>query len=142
MHMPEMNTCILYGGVAQEPLNGIAQLAVYGNTDCKWDIIFPQYKCDSSKLVGRYGFQGLYYDKKLFFIFGCVIYNKQRKERTCLNEIVIYDPYTNELNVRYPFHKPDKLLNPRKYFAGFFLHDTFYCHGGIDTRGKVMRSFI
>jgi len=34
------------------------------------------------------------------------------------------------------------MLNPRKYFAGFFLHDTYYCHGGIDTSAKILDSFI
>jgi Galactose oxidase, central domain len=34
------------------------------------------------------------------------------------------------------------LLEPRKYFAGFFLNDTFYCHGGIDTKGKILNEFI
>lgn len=52
---------ILYGGVAQEPLNGIAKLSVYSNTDCKWEIIFPNYICDGEKLKGRYGFQGVLY---------------------------------------------------------------------------------
>ena len=84
----------------------------------------------------------MFYNKKMYWIFGCVIYNKQRKERTCLNEIVIFDPYSKEMNVRNPYHVPERLLNPRKYMAGFFLHDTFFCHGGIDTRGKVLKSFI
>ena len=64
------------------------------------------------------------------------------KERTCLNEIIIFDPYANEMITKYPFHKPEKLLTPRKYFAGFFLHDTYYCHSGISSSGKVLHSFI
>jgi len=46
----------LYGGVASEPMNGIAKLTITGYTSCKWDIVFPNYKCDASKLKGRYGF--------------------------------------------------------------------------------------
>ena len=66
-----------------------------------------------------------------------------RKERTCLNEIVIFDPYKNDVVVKYPYHNPERLLNPRKYFAGFFLHDKYYCSGGIETSGKVLcNSFI
>ena len=65
-----------------------------------------------------------------------------KKERACLNEIVIFDPYANEIVTKFPFHRPDRMLQPRKYFAGFFLHDTYYCHGGINTAGKVLHSFI
>ena len=42
INLPHTNTCYLYGGVANEPLNGIAKLSVYGSTDCKWDIVFPK----------------------------------------------------------------------------------------------------
>ena len=59
MHIEGTNTAILYGGVASEPLNGIAKVFCYGPTDCKWDIILLKYDCDADKLLGRYGFKGL-----------------------------------------------------------------------------------
>mmetsp|Transcript_28809 Transcript_28809/g.43493 ORF Transcript_28809/g.43493 Transcript_28809/m.43493 type:complete len:171 (+) Transcript_28809:145-657(+) len=65
-----------------------------------------------------------------------------RKERTCLNEIVIYDPYINDMVVQFPHHEPERMLIPRKYFAGFFLDSVYYCHGGIETSGKILNSFI
>lgn len=142
LNLPGTNDFILYGGVAQEPLKGVAKLSIFGNTDCKWDINLTEYACDSEKLKGRYGFHGVYFNNKIFYFFGCEIYNKQLQERTCLNEIVIYDPYQNEINVQYPYHFPEKFLEPRKYFSGFLLHDTYYCHGGVDTKGKPLNSFI
>ena len=39
MYLPDVGTYILYGGVAAEPMSGIAQLAIHGNTSCKWDLI-------------------------------------------------------------------------------------------------------
>ena len=65
-----------------------------------------------------------------------------RKERTCLNQVVVYDPIINEMSVKYPHHVPDKMLIPRKYFAGVFMGHSFYCLGGIDTSGKILDSFV
>jgi hypothetical protein len=58
VNLPNTNTCYLYGGVANEPLNGIAKLSVYGSTDCKWDIVFPKVDASADKILGRYGFKG------------------------------------------------------------------------------------
>lgn len=81
----------------------------------------------------------------MFFFFGCQIYDKMRKERYCLNEVVIYDPFNNVIDVKYPYHKPERLLVPRKNYAGFALYDTFYCHGGqtwMENGDQVLNSFI
>ena len=142
LHLPESNQIYLFGGVAQEPMNGMAKLMLFGNTDCKWDIVFPHYKTDQSKIKGRYGFHGTYYNGKLYFFFGCQVFDKMRKERTCLNQIVIYDPFHNDIEMKYPFHEPDRFLTPRKYFAGFLLDNYYYIHGGIDTSGSILNSFI
>jgi hypothetical protein len=125
-----------------EPLNGIAKLTVLGTTDCKWEIVTPHYRTKSGTLKGRYGFQGYFYDSKLYFFFGCQVYDKMRLERTCLNEIVIFDPYTNEASVKLAYHTPERLLKPRKYFSGFMLEGTFFSHGGIESNGKVLNEFI
>jgi len=50
--------------------------------------------------------------------------------RKCLGDIVRFDPYTNNIDKEEPKHKPERLLLPRKYFAGFLLHNYFFCHGG------------
>jgi hypothetical protein len=71
INVPYTNQCYLYGGVAAEPLNGIAKLAVNGTTDCKWDIVFPNYIGNAEKIIGRYGFKGIYYNGKIFFVCGC-----------------------------------------------------------------------
>ena len=65
-----------------------------------------------------------------------------RKERLSLNEILIYNPWENNVIVKNPHHIPDKMLIPRKYFAGFLLYNTYYCHGGIETNGKPLNSFV
>ena len=135
INVPYTNQCYLYGGVAAEPLNGIAKLAVNGTTDCKWDIVFPNYIGNAEKIIGRYGFKGIYYNGKIFFVCGCQVFDKMRKERLCLNEIVIYDPYNNEMTLKNPHHFPERLLVPRKYFAGFLLDNCYYCHGGIENSG-------
>ena len=40
INVPGTYDCFLYGGVASEPLNGIAKLKVFGpeSNECKWDI--------------------------------------------------------------------------------------------------------
>lgn len=121
INIPQTNKYYLYGGVAMEPLNGIARLTVFSKTDCTWEIITPQIKTKTKTLKGRYGFQGTFYDSKFFFFFGCQIYDKMRLERTCLNEIVIFDPYTNEIKIKFPHHVPERNMIPRKYFGGFML---------------------
>ena len=126
-------------------MDGIAELSVTG-ANCKWAIIETKkhdaLTAGNEKIKGRYGFQGCYYNSKIYFFFGCQIFDKLKKERTCLNEIVIFDPCSHEISLKFPFHRPERMLNPRKYFAGFFLHDTYYCHGGIDTSAKILDSFI
>jgi hypothetical protein len=90
-------------------------------------------------IKGRYGFEGTCYNNKLYFFFGCQMYDKMRLERTCLNEIIIYDPYSNKLIKRIPYKVPDNsMFTPRKNYASFTLNNTFYCHGGINTKGKVL----
>ena len=79
---------------------------------------------------------------KFFFFFGCQIYDHMRKERDCVSEIVIYDPVLDLVSMTVPEHVPDRLLMGRKYFAGFLLNDTFYCHGGIDSNGKATNQFV
>jgi len=56
INIPSTNKFYLYGGVAQEPLNGIAKLTVCGTNDCQWEIITPNYKTKKKTLKGRYGF--------------------------------------------------------------------------------------
>lgn len=97
MYIRENDQFILYGGVAAEPLNGIAKLETYGTTDCKWDLITGiEYKglSEGNRFVGRYGFNSVYFNRRMFFIFGCMLFDKERGERPCLNEIVILDPTT------------------------------------------------
>ena len=65
-----------------------------------------------------------------------------RLERTCLNEIVIYDPYTNDVTVKFAYHVPEKHMKPRKYFAGFLLGHIYYSHGGIESNGKILNEFL
>ena len=138
INIPDTNKFYLYGGVAQEPLNGIAKLTVNSHTDCKWEIINPNYIDKAQFLKGRFGFNGTFYDGKFYFLFGCQMYDKMLQERTCLNEIVIFDPYSNDLEVNYPFHVPEKLFIPRKYYAGFLLGNTYFCHGGVDSNNKML----
>jgi hypothetical protein len=76
VNVPGTNILYLYGGVAQEPMNGMAKLSVFGGSDCRWDILFPTYSCDVSKLKGRYGFQGTFYNNKIYFFFGCQVFDK------------------------------------------------------------------
>ena len=142
LNIPGTNKFYLYGGVAQEPLNGIAKLSVHGNNDCVWEIVKPNYLTQNKTIKGRYGFHGTYYQGKLFFFFGCQMYDKMRQERTCLDEVIIYDPYSSNLMVKVPQHAGSRELDPRKYFAGFFLHDTYYCHGGINTKGTMINQMI
>jgi hypothetical protein len=108
----------------------------------KWDIVFPSYLNEQNKFKGRYGFEGHFYNGRIFYFFGCQIFDKMRKERTCLNQIVIYDPFANDMAVKYANHEPERLLIPRKYFSGFFLDNSFFSLGGIDTSGKILDSFI
>lgn len=53
-YLPEDNTFILYGGVASEPMKGIAQLKPYTG---KWDLItkLNYISTNQDKLDGRYG---------------------------------------------------------------------------------------
>lgn len=141
-HFPEQNSFLLYGGVSSEPMNGLASLNIYNNTTCKWDLVYPQYACEESKVVGRYGFRSVYYNKKMYMIFGCQVYDKGRKERMCLNEIIIYNPFSKEIDIAKPGDRGERFLKPRKYFAGFLLDGQYYTHGGIDTKGKVLKEFI
>lgn len=79
VHVPQTNRFFLYGGVAQEPLKGIARLEVHGNTDCTWELVTPHNQEDQPKQVkGRFGFQGTFYNGKIFFFFGCQMYDKMR----------------------------------------------------------------
>jgi hypothetical protein len=65
------------------------------------------------------------------------VFDKMRKERLCLNEIVVFDPdpLKYDLILKNPHHFPEKLLAPRKYFAGLLIGNCFYCHGGIENSG-------
>ena len=82
---PDTNQVYLYGGVAQEPLKGVAGLALNGPTRCKWDILKANYTAgkgrgaeldgdaegaededdedapDEGALKGRTGFRGCFY---------------------------------------------------------------------------------
>ena len=75
MNEPGKSYFYLYGGVANEPMKGIAMLydvdsdaAGQDNLKmmAKWEILSDQngtlrYICDGDKLGGRYGFQGAYW---------------------------------------------------------------------------------
>lgn len=60
------------------------------------------------------------------------------RERVCVNEIVIFDPYSNLITKHLPHHIRDSVdLVPRKYYAGFLLGNHYFCHGGQDSKGHV-----
>ena len=52
-------------------MNGLAKLNVFSATECKWEILFPTYRDKDSKFKGRYGFEGVTYNNKIYFFFGC-----------------------------------------------------------------------
>jgi len=62
MNEPGTQKFYLYGGVASEPMQGIAKLiTVAGSPECAWNILTEvnkslKYLCDGDKLGGRYGF--------------------------------------------------------------------------------------
>lgn len=142
VNVPNTQYLYLYGGVAQEPMNGMAKLTVFGGSDCRWDIVKVSHTCDPTKVKGRYGFQGTFYDGKIYFFFGCQVFDKHLQERTCLNEIVTFDPFKEDVDIINPQHDPDRYLEPRKYFAAVLLGNSYYVHGGKDTADATMSSFI
>ena len=106
MNEPGTQKFYLYGGVANEPMRGIAKLVTVASSEqCKWDILTEEnkslkYVCDADKLGGRYGFQGAYHKGKIYFFFGCQVYDALRKERDCVSEIVVFDPVKSEVSLR------------------------------------------
>ena len=95
----EENNFFLYGGVTSEPNNGLAKLEIFTNHECKWDIVYPQYVCEGRRIVGRNGFSSVYFNKQYYFIFGCMIYDRERKSRDCLDEVVVLNPTTMEIDI-------------------------------------------
>ena len=126
---------------------------LHSETRCKWDIIRANYIFGKNKTItvddpddddesedeedkedkilkGRTGFRGCLYRDKIYFIFGSEMSDLKRKTK-CLGDIVRFDPITNNIDKIEPKHKPERLLMPRKYYAGVLIHNYFFCHGGI-----------
>ena len=56
--------------------------------------------------------------------------------------MVAFDPYSNTVKNRTPFHVPEKSLKGRKYYAGFHINDHYYIHGGLDTHNRPCEGMI
>lgn len=131
----------LYGGMNSGKLvNSMATVKIEDSTifTCHWEKIFPEYTFHVENLMGNSGSNGICYNNKIFFLFGCENFDykpeKLNKRRDCFNEIITYNPSQNKITMDYPTHKTNRHITGRKDFAGFLLDNWYYCHGGIDTQ--------
>jgi len=128
--VPGQNTFVLFGGVNQEPMSGIAELEIREDT-CSFELVVPDRIPETQELEGRFAFQGCAYNDKQYFFFGAMVYNQQTKERKCLNEIIEYDFKKKLVKFRYPWHKPERMLLPRRYYSSCLVGSTWVCLGGV-----------
>ena len=144
VHAEGSSTLYLYGGATQAPLNAISKLMTPGpeSTQCQWQLMQPKYNCELAKLRPRTGFDGVHHKGKIFFLFGCQKYDIVKKEKSCVDDVVVYDIINNTVSIHDPEHKPERFLAGRKHYAGFMLGNIYYVHGGQDERGKVLSQFL
>jgi len=89
-----------------------------------------------------YGHQGVFSAGRALFFFGCENYDKKNNLRNCNNGIVTYEPIRNYVEWQVPEHANNRVAVGRKYFAGFTLYNSYYCHGGIDAQGQVLNQML
>lgn len=79
----------------------------------------------------RTSFDGVYYNRKIYFIFGRQSYFGPKKEKkSCLDDVVIYNTLNDEITVQVPEHEPYKFFPGRHNYAGFLIENMYYFHGG------------
>ena len=54
----------------------------------------------------------------------------------------MYDQKLNEFAYEIPGKIPTRELRGRKFYASFVLDDTFYFHGGLDSKDIIINEFI
>ena len=83
-------------------------------------MVHPTYSINPSLIKPRTNHEGVFYDNKIFYLFGWQSYATLKRDKCYLDDVVIYDTIKNELSLGIPEHQNTyKFFAGRKNFTGF-----------------------
>ena len=86
---------ILFSGIYQEPMKQLAMLQFKQSAELNWKVLWPQKATSELEIKGRYAAAGCSYKGRFFYFGGAQKYSKIGNIREKLNELIVYDPDTN-----------------------------------------------
>ena len=125
----------LFGGLSRDLHCSIAYVAAdsskYG---FKWKL---DSAGDSSKK--RYGHAATTYDDQLVIMGGAKMYNREAKQRECLNDVLIYNPIREEYTEIIPEGIP---CEPRRYHSACMIGSQLLIYGGINGKQAFLSDLM
>ena len=94
------------------------------------------------KIKGVFGLGSCAYNNKLYYFFGGQGYERRLKVRLCTSQAFVFDPRTCRYSEFQLWHKPDRMLLPRRYVTMLLLGSDLLCLGGINRQGYNLKQLL
>ena len=94
------------------------------------------------KIKGVFGLGSCAYNNKLYYFFGGQGFERRLKIRLCTSQAFSFDPNTRKYAEVQLWHKPERLLSPRRYITMLLLGKDLLCLGGINKHGYGLNQLL
>jgi len=140
---PNENLMWLFGGICQEPMTSMATFEINPRSGrARYQQLERSTQTGLERVNGVFGLGSCCYQRKFYYFFGGLGFNRNLKVRLCTAQVIEFNPETRNFDQINLWHKPDRLLAERRYMTTLLVGQKFLCFGGINKQGYALKELL